>query len=84
MSYYQDLLYNLMQCDLCFMHVKGLSLEWTMSTYLRMICVNKGCFQTDLPVELIFGAEGLVAVGLGTVERFLSCVTECVDLKLIL
>lgn len=49
-----------------------------------MIYVDKGCFQTDLPVELILGAEGLVAVGLGTVERFLPCVSECVDLKLIL
>lgn len=47
-----------------------------------MIYVDKGCFLPDLPVELIFGAEGLVAVRLGTVERFLSCVTESVDLKL--
>lgn len=46
--------------------------------------MDKDYFQADLPVELIFGTESLGAVGLGTVERFLPCVTECVDLKLIL
>lgn len=37
-----------------------------------------------LPKELIFWAESLRAMGLGTVERFLSRVTECVEPELVL
>lgn len=44
---------------------------------LRRVCGH-------MPVELIFGAEGLGAVGLRTVERFLSRVTECVESELLL
>lgn len=60
------------------MCIKGFSVEWTVRN------IDDCCGQTDLPVELIFGAEGLVAVRLGAVERFLACVTERMDLKLIL
>lgn len=62
--------------------LERISSKWrstiTLEVYRAFTC------KWHLPKELIFGAESLRTMGLGTVERFLSCVTECVKPKLIL